>query len=82
MKERSEILCKDFEILFHFNFRSNRVIQLDQAGKNKETADKVTGKLIDEKETELKANGESFEKAYLGAAEEYAIECAMLKVYV
>ena len=48
MKERSKILCKDLEILLHFNFRSNRVIQLDQAGKNKEAADKVTGKLIDE----------------------------------
>jgi alkylation response protein AidB-like acyl-CoA dehydrogenase len=40
-----------------------------------------TGKLIDDKEAELKAQGMSFEKAYLGAAEEYAIECAMLKVY-
>lgn len=40
-----------------------------------------TGKLIDDKEAELKAQGASFEKAYLGAAEEYAIECAMLKVY-
>ena len=40
-----------------------------------------TGKLIDDKEAELKAQGLSFEKAYLGAAEEYAIESAMLKVY-
>lgn len=36
---------------------------------------------IDEKETELKSNGKSFADALLGAAEEYAIECAMLKVF-
>jgi alkylation response protein AidB-like acyl-CoA dehydrogenase len=36
---------------------------------------------IDEKEKELLANGEPFNKALLGAAEEYAIECAMLKVF-
>jgi len=40
-----------------------------------------TGKMIDNKEIELSAAGATFEKAYLGAAEEYAIECAMLKVY-
>jgi alkylation response protein AidB-like acyl-CoA dehydrogenase len=40
-----------------------------------------TGKMIDAKEASLKSQGLSFEKAYLGAAEEYAIECAMLKVY-
>lgn len=40
-----------------------------------------TGKMIDDREAGLKAQGLSFEKAYLGAAEEYAIECAMLKVY-
>jgi alkylation response protein AidB-like acyl-CoA dehydrogenase len=40
-----------------------------------------TGKMIDEKEEELRTQGLSFEKAYLGAAEEYAIECALLKIY-
>ncbi len=40
-----------------------------------------TAKLIDEKEHELMEAGDSFAKALLGAAEEYAIECAMLKVY-
>jgi len=40
-----------------------------------------TGKNIVDKEEELAASGLSYEKAYLGAAEEYAIECAMLKVY-
>lgn len=40
-----------------------------------------TGKLIDDREAELMANGEPFDKAYLLAAEEYAIECALLKVY-
>ncbi|HMR91178.1 MAG TPA: acyl-CoA dehydrogenase family protein [Chitinophagaceae bacterium] len=36
---------------------------------------------IDEKEKELLAEGKPFGEALLGAAEEYAIECAMLKVY-
>ncbi len=40
-----------------------------------------SAKWIDEKEQELLANGEPFNKALLGAAEEYAIECAMLKVF-
>lgn len=38
-------------------------------------------KWIDDKEHELMASGKSFAEALLGAAEEYAIECAMLKVY-
>ncbi len=40
-----------------------------------------TAKWIDDKEAELLASGQSFAKALLGAAEEYAIECAMLKVF-
>lgn len=36
--------------------------------------------LIEQKEQALMANGMSFEKALLGAAEEYAVECAILKV--
>ncbi|RYG48671.1 MAG: acyl-CoA dehydrogenase, partial [Chitinophagaceae bacterium] len=39
-----------------------------------------TAKWIDEKEHELLADGKPFNEALLGAAEEYAIECAMLKV--
>ncbi|HEY0354905.1 MAG TPA: acyl-CoA dehydrogenase family protein, partial [Flavisolibacter sp.] len=39
-----------------------------------------TAKLIDDKETELKESGQPFNEALLGAAEEYAIECAILKV--
>jgi len=39
-----------------------------------------TAKWIEDKETELRANGSPFNEALLGAAEEYAIECAMLKV--
>lgn len=39
------------------------------------------GKWIDNKEIELLANGKPFNEALLGAAEEYAIECAMLKVF-
>mgnify|MGYP003346216430 CR=1 FL=1 len=37
--------------------------------------------LIDKKEHQLLANGLPFEKALLGAAEEYAVECALMKVY-
>jgi len=40
-----------------------------------------TSKMIDYCEAELVKNGQSFEKGLLGAAEEYAIECAMLKVF-
>ncbi|HKZ66533.1 MAG TPA: acyl-CoA dehydrogenase family protein [Chitinophagaceae bacterium] len=40
-----------------------------------------TADWIDEKEKELLAAGKPFNEALLGAAEEYAIECAMLKVY-
>ncbi|WP_026768853.1 acyl-CoA dehydrogenase family protein [Asinibacterium sp. OR53] len=40
-----------------------------------------TSKWIDDKERELEASGKTFAEALLGAAEEYAIECAMLKVY-
>ncbi len=39
-----------------------------------------TAKWIDEKEHELIAAGKPFNEALLGAAEEFAIECAMLKV--
>ncbi|MDE3143024.1 MAG: acyl-CoA dehydrogenase family protein [Bacteroidota bacterium] len=38
-------------------------------------------KWIDDKEIALEKEGESTEKALLGAAEEFAIECAMLKVF-
>lgn len=40
-----------------------------------------TADWIDRKETELLAAGKPFNEALLGAAEEYAIECAILKVY-
>jgi alkylation response protein AidB-like acyl-CoA dehydrogenase len=39
-----------------------------------------TAKWIDDKEVELAAAGKPFNEALLGAAEEFAIECAMLKV--
>ncbi len=39
-----------------------------------------TAKWIDDKELELTAAGKSYAEAHLGAAEEFAIECAMLKV--
>ena len=39
-----------------------------------------TAKMIDDKEKELAALGKPFSESLLGAAEEYAIECAMLKV--
>ncbi|MBC7827539.1 MAG: acyl-CoA dehydrogenase family protein [Chitinophagaceae bacterium] len=40
-----------------------------------------TARWIDDKEHELLKAGKPFNEALLGAAEEYAIECAMLKVY-
>jgi alkylation response protein AidB-like acyl-CoA dehydrogenase len=40
-----------------------------------------TSKWIDDKEVELQQTGKSFAEALLGAAEEYAIECAILKVH-
>lgn len=40
-----------------------------------------TAKLIDEKEKEMVESGKPFNEALLGAAEEYAIECAILKVH-
>ena len=40
-----------------------------------------TAKWIDEKEIELANEGKPFNEAFLGAAEEYAIECAILKVH-
>ena len=39
-----------------------------------------TAKWVDNKEIELQSAGKPFNEALLGAAEEYAIECAMLKV--
>ncbi|HUQ96258.1 MAG TPA: acyl-CoA dehydrogenase family protein [Chitinophagaceae bacterium] len=40
-----------------------------------------TAKWIDEKESELLQKDQPFNEALLGAAEEYAIECAILKVH-
>ena len=40
-----------------------------------------TSKWIDDKEIELAASGKSFAEALLGAAEEFAVECAILKVH-
>jgi alkylation response protein AidB-like acyl-CoA dehydrogenase len=45
-----------------------------------ETAVYRTAKWIDEKEQSLLAEGKPFNEAMLAAAEEYAIECAILKV--
>ncbi len=40
-----------------------------------------SAKWIDDKEHELAASGKSFAESLLGAAEEFAIECAILKVF-
>ncbi len=40
-----------------------------------------TSKWVDDKEAELLQSGKPFNEALLGAAEEYAIECAILKVF-
>ncbi len=39
-----------------------------------------TAKMMDDKEQQLMKEGKTFSEALLGAAEEYAIECAILKV--
>lgn len=46
-----------------------------------ESATFRTSGLINDKENELLASGKSYSKAMIGAAEEYAIEAAMLKVF-
>jgi alkylation response protein AidB-like acyl-CoA dehydrogenase len=46
-----------------------------------ETALYRVAKWIEDKEQDLLAEGKPFSEAVLGAAEEYAIECAMLKVF-
>ncbi len=46
-----------------------------------ESANYRTAKWIDDTEIELINSGKPFYEALLGAAEEFAIECAMLKVY-
>ena len=40
-----------------------------------------TSKWVDDKETELANAGKAFNESLLGAAEEYAVECAILKVH-
>jgi len=40
-----------------------------------------TAKWIDDKEVQLAAEGKPFNEALLGAAEEFAVECAILKVH-
>jgi alkylation response protein AidB-like acyl-CoA dehydrogenase len=40
-----------------------------------------TAMWVEDKEKELLAKGQPFNEALLGAAEEYAVECAMLKVF-
>ena len=40
-----------------------------------------TSKWVDDKETDLANAGKPFNEALLGAAEEYAVECAILKVH-
>jgi alkylation response protein AidB-like acyl-CoA dehydrogenase len=46
-----------------------------------ETALYRTAKYIDQKEAQLQQTGKSFAESLLGGAEEYAIECSMLKVF-
>lgn len=40
-----------------------------------------TGKLISDLEDNLKHEGETFSKAFLSAAEEFAVECAIVKIF-
>ncbi len=47
MKERTKIIGKDFEILFHFDPCANRIVELDQAGEDEKRAHEVARELIE-----------------------------------
>jgi alkylation response protein AidB-like acyl-CoA dehydrogenase len=65
----------------HFGAIKNKLAEMAIAIWVGETALYRTAKWVDDKEAELFASGKPFNEAFLGAAEEYAIECAMLKVF-
>jgi len=64
-----------------FGAIKNKIAQMAIDIWTAETALYRTTKWIDDKEVGLAAEGKPFNEAVLGAAEEYAIECAILKVF-
>src|SRR5262245_16141712 len=67
--------------IFNFGAIKNKLAEMAIRVFVAESALYRTAKWIDEKEHELMQLGKPFNEALLGAAEEYAIECAMLKVF-
>jgi len=65
----------------NFGAIKNKIAQMAIEIWTAETALYRTTKWIDDKEVGLAADGKPFNEAVLGAAEEYAIECAILKVF-
>src|SRR3984957_4583765 len=69
------------QTIAHFGAIKNKLAEMAIRIWVGESALYRSAKWIDDKEKELFAAGKPFNEAFLGAAEEYAIECAMLKVF-
>lgn len=68
-------------VISNFGAIKNKIAEMAIKLWTAESALYRTADWIDQKERELIDAGKPFNEAFLGAAEEYAIECAMLKVY-
>jgi alkylation response protein AidB-like acyl-CoA dehydrogenase len=68
-------------MISHFGAIKNKIAEMAIEIWVAESALYRVSKWIEDKEQELLAEGKPFNEAALGAAEEYAIECAMLKVF-
>jgi alkylation response protein AidB-like acyl-CoA dehydrogenase len=68
-------------MISHFGAIKNKIAEMGIYMWVAETALYRVSNWIEDKKVELLAEGKSFSEAVLGAAEEYAIECAMLKVF-
>jgi alkylation response protein AidB-like acyl-CoA dehydrogenase len=68
-------------MISHFGAIKNKIAEMGIEIWVAESALYRVSKWIEDKEQEMLAEGKPFNEAALGAAEEYAIECAMLKVF-
>jgi hypothetical protein len=68
-------------MISHFGAIKNKIAEMGIYMWVAETALYRVSNWIEDKKKELLAEGKPFSDAVLGAAEEYAIECAMLKVF-
>src|SRR5450432_362086 len=68
-------------MISHFGAIKNKIAEMGIYIWVGESALYRVSKWIEDKEQELLGEGKPFSEAVLGAAEEYAIECAMLKVF-